>query len=409
MTATVIKLSGALLVEPMVHDLCARGSTPISALEHAIEDHIFNQFRDGFGERLTKPPVVKLFRNYSKKNRYASLLDLAASGYETSYLEVHLVTRPGDAIKEIRLTTDGIKVLPISYGAGVKIKVVLKVSPLKMQTNHRFRINLLRVSGQVCQDVLNRLSANNQPEQPMIANFAPGPDIAGYSVVSYDHMLTGAKLFCSCARPFHAKIFSQATELIPSYVAGSWPQAISSLLKNASYKNDICHICLARKISPEAATRRYGGEIETCFGALVDQVAFDLGVDQQTARAEVMHILGLSRWVRESELYGVIRALFPDHRVLREASPEWLGRMRLDIYLPELNLAIEHQGEQHYQPVVAFGGDEAYARVLERDALKRQSCQEHGVTVIDVRYDSPITVAVMRQRLRRFLSAEHSG
>jgi len=57
---------------------------------------------------------------------------------------------------------------------------------------------------------------------------------------------------------------------------------------------------------------------------------------------------------------------------LREASPEWLGRMRLDIYLPELHLALEHQGEQHYRPIGVFGGEEAYIRVVERDTLKRQ-------------------------------------
>ncbi|MCP2938061.1 hypothetical protein NK983_35735, partial [Salmonella enterica subsp. enterica serovar Typhimurium] len=75
-----------------------------------------------------------------------------------------------------------------------------------------------------------------------------------------------------------------------------------------------------------------------------------------------------------AELYGVVRDLFPDTRVLREASPEWLGRMRIDIYLPELKLAIEHQGEQHYRPIAVFGGEDAHLRVLERDALKRKLC-----------------------------------
>lgn len=62
---------------------------------------------------------------------------------------------------------------------------------------------------------------------------------------------------------------------------------------------------------------------------------FDLGVDEKTAREEVKHILGLSRWVRE-------------------ASPEWLGRLRIDIYLPDLKLAFEHQGEQHYRPITVL-------------------------------------------------------
>lgn len=174
-------------------------------------------------------------------------------------------------------------------------------------------------------------------------------------------------------------------------------------MKDVTYAEEICHLCLARKFSPKEIFNHYGTSIETGFDAFVDQMKFDLGVDEKTSRAEVKLLLGLSRWIREAELYGVIRELFPDRHVLREASPEWLGRMRIDIYLPELKLAIEHQGEQHYRPIAIFGGEEAHLRVLERDALKRKLCMENGVTVIDVKYDAAISKIALRQRLHRFL------
>ena len=66
-------------------------------------------------------------------------------------------------------------------------------------------------------------------------------------------------------------------------------------------------------------------------------------------------------------------------------------------------LTIEHQGEQHYHPVAVFGGEEAFARVIERDALKRQLCQANGVEVVDVRFDAPLTKPALRQRLHRYL------
>jgi hypothetical protein len=77
--------------------------------------------------------------------------------------------------------------------------------------------------------------------------------------------------------------------------------------------------------------------------------------------------------------------------------------MRLDIFLPELALAIEYQGQQHYQPVTAFGGEEGHARLRERDAEKRRLCRENGVNLVDVRYDAPLTAPAIRQRLRRYL------
>lgn len=133
---------------------------------------------------------------------------------------------------------------------------------------------------------------------------------------------------------------------------------------------------------------------------------FDLGIDSRTAQAEVMHVLRLSRWQRESELYGLVRDLFPDYQVLREASPDWLGRMRIDIYVPDLGLAVEHQGEQHYRPIAVFGGEEAHRRVVERDELKRRLCAENSVEVVDFRFDSPITKTAVKNRLKRFLALD---
>ncbi|MES1997943.1 MAG: hypothetical protein V4446_01385 [Pseudomonadota bacterium] len=402
---TTVKLNGTHLVQPMVQDLRAEGVPPVVALERALEAHIFEKFREGLGDRLVKFPVVRLHTMYFK-DKYAALPTLTSTGYETWYTQVHFATRPGDEIKDLQIVANGINLIPIDYGSGVHRKVQTKISPLKRQTNHEFRINHLHVPGRVFQEVLNRLAAEGELQQPLIANFTPGPDIVGYHAVSYDHILTGSQRFCSCARPFHAHMLTKAAELVSQYVPKSWPEVVIALLKKATYEQGICHLCLARSLSSEEAIRRYGVSIETCFEAFVDQVRFDRGVDKVTARAEVMHVLGLSRWVREAALYGVIRDIFPDQRVLREASPEWLGRMRIDIYLPELNLAIEHQGEQHYRPIAVFGGEEAHARVLERDVLKRRLCLQHGVTVIDVRYDAPITKAGMRQRLRGFFTVE---
>lgn len=400
-----VKFNGMLLVQPMTHDMQADGVPPVVALERALEAHIFEQFRESLGDRLVKPPVVRLHTMYFK-DKFAALPALSATGYETWYTEIHFATRLGDEIEDLQIVADSIDVIPIDYGFGVHRKVQTKISSLKRQTSHKFRINHLRVHGHVFQKVLDQLATGGELHNPLIANFTPGPDIVGYRVVSYDHMVTGSRRFCICARRAHAHMLTQAAELVPRYAQGSWPEVVVAMLENATYGQDICHLCLARDLSSEEAVRRYGASIETYFEAFVDQVQFDHGVDKITAKAEVMHVLGLSRWVREAALYRVIRDIFPDQRILRESSPEWLRRMRIDIYLPELNLAIEHQGKQHYRPIAVFGGEEAHARVLERDILKRRLCLQHGITVIDVRYDAPITKTAIRQRLRGFLTEE---
>jgi hypothetical protein len=90
-------------------------------------------------------------------------------------------------------------------------------------------------------------------------------------------------------------------------------------------------------------------------------------------------------WVAETNLYFELVAAFPDHEVSQHASPEWLGRQHLDVFIPTLSVALEYQGEQHDRPIDYFGGQAAFQRTQERDAKKRRLCKRHGVRLIEVR------------------------
>ena len=90
-------------------------------------------------------------------------------------------------------------------------------------------------------------------------------------------------------------------------------------------------------------------------------------------------------WVAETELYYQIRKAFPDESVIQHGRPGWLGRQHLDVYLPDLKVALEYQGEQHDRPVAFFGGEEAFRKNVERDRKKLAKCKKHGVRIIYVR------------------------
>ena len=65
----------------------------------------------------------------------------------------------------------------------------------------------------------------------------------------------------------------------------------------------------------------------------------------------------------------------------------WLGRQRLDVYIPKMKLCIECQGIQHFKPQY-FGGDndknENFKRNVKNDINKFNKCIENGVKVIYV-------------------------
>lgn len=90
-------------------------------------------------------------------------------------------------------------------------------------------------------------------------------------------------------------------------------------------------------------------------------------------------------WITETELYYAIKASFPEMKVEQHASPAWLGRQHLDVYIPRKKVALEFQGDQHDRPIDYFGGEQAFEATQKRDALKQDLCTKNGVRLIYVR------------------------
>lgn len=65
--------------------------------------------------------------------------------------------------------------------------------------------------------------------------------------------------------------------------------------------------------------------------------------------------------------------------------------MPFDFYIPSQNIAIEYDGEQHFQPVNLGGiSDESamkeFRLTQKRDAIKNQYCQTNGIQLIRIPY-----------------------
>lgn len=58
------------------------------------------------------------------------------------------------------------------------------------------------------------------------------------------------------------------------------------------------------------------------------------------------------------------------------------GRMSFDFYLPQLKIAIEYQGRQHFEKVEIFGGEEGLILTKERDEYKKKLCKENDIQLV---------------------------
>lgn len=100
--------------------------------------------------------------------------------------------------------------------------------------------------------------------------------------------------------------------------------------------------------------------------------------------------IGISPWVSESRLFELIKKAFKGKEVLRNDRPLWLAPQHLDIFIPELSLAIEYMGLQHYEPIDFFGGEKGLLQAIDRDKKKAEACRRARINLIYVRHDEDI-------------------
>jgi hypothetical protein len=104
-------------------------------------------------------------------------------------------------------------------------------------------------------------------------------------------------------------------------------------------------------------------------------------------------------WVGETLLFQLVARIFHDREVLRHYRPDWMEGLELDIYVPSMNLALEYQGQQHFNPVKAWGGEKALKELKERDRRKVSICKERGVSLVAYHYTEPLTEEYVLFRL----------
>jgi len=120
-------------------------------------------------------------------------------------------------------------------------------------------------------------------------------------------------------------------------------------------------------------------------------------------------------WVNQGTMVALLRRLFAPHEVLTEASPKGLGAQRFDAFIPDLRLAVEYQGEQHYLPIRHWGGEEGLLKRKAADSLKLENSCQVGIRVEYIHYFENLQsrcVEIANQALRPaipFKLANESG
>lgn len=248
--------------------------------------------------------------------------------------------------------------------------------------------------------------------------------------------------FCICQKkPIEnfVKLYSNSWKTsikkeFPSEVAKNINH-ISELLTDFEFKEMSCHKC--NKIMPKYLTINpmYSGNtfLQRC-NPYVNQKFLEYGYYIPMHQSSIMPILpqqfnlkelefidtidelqvmienlvreefGINRkgehWLNETYMANLIRKMFPNKKIIRHYRPKWLSGLELDVYIPDIKLAFEYNGIQHYEPVDYFGGINSFKKQVKRDQLKKELCASRNVDLIIVKYDENLSIELLNQKIK---------
>lgn len=91
--------------------------------------------------------------------------------------------------------------------------------------------------------------------------------------------------------------------------------------------------------------------------------------------------VNVTKYLTEHNIQFVTQANFPD------CIGEFGWRLYFNFYIPRANapdVIIECHGNQHYQPVDYFGGQEVFDRIVANDAIKKQYAEDNNMLFIEI-------------------------
>ena len=96
-------------------------------------------------------------------------------------------------------------------------------------------------------------------------------------------------------------------------------------------------------------------------------------------------------FLEQHQIIFIQQHWFPDCR--------YINPLKFDFFLPELQKAIEFDGEQHFMAKTYCGGEKGLKERQKRDAIKNQYCIDHNIELLRIAFNENI-----EEKLKNFLN-----
>ena len=90
----------------------------------------------------------------------------------------------------------------------------------------------------------------------------------------------------------------------------------------------------------------------------------------------------IAQLLEDNKIHYIRQYKFDDCKDIRS--------LPFDFYLPEYNLLIEYDGQQHFEPVDYFGGEDDFKIIQLHDQIKTQYCKQNNICLLRISYQQDI-------------------
>ena len=255
----------------------------------------------------------------------------------------------------------------------------------------------------------------------------------------------GPLFYCSCQKQgVENYLKSQERFRFSGLPKASQLELMEIFIQNVRFKDNLCHIC--NKICPKYGYGKTlnGTKFYSIYGYYIKALSYSYGLDnrfrdiyypkhipgdivplliakeqyggrlvldeqsskdfkrycENVIRTRMGYFAIGKKWTSEIKLLELIKGMFPGYTVIHQYE---LDHLKADIYIEELQLVIEYQGEQHYKPIPFMGGEEGLKRRQERDKEKIDLCKYYNLDLVYVTYLDELSEKVIKNKISPYL------
>lgn len=218
--------------------------------------------------------------------------------------------------------------------------------------------------------------------------------------ISNEQLITGKKVL--------QKVYEKYNE---PCLYDSFPIGLSEFcVNNCSLKIvDVDYVALSYEIVHKDSYLPYRPNVENheAYVAKHYEKKEELRQKKELLYTEILAQNGSNvKWTSEYNLFLLAKSKYPD--TIYQFHAPWLEKLSLDVYIPSINLGIEYQGKQHYEPVEYFGGEEHFQIQQANDKKKKKLCKLNGVKLLEIRYDETINPVILDEKIEKIMKTANA-